>query len=192
MGYTLETPPAVEPLTAAEVRAHAREDQTTQDTLIESYIVAARLLFERRTSRQLTTATWALTLDAFPSAVISLERNPVQSVTSIAYTDSVGDAQTLDAAKYVLDATREPARITLAYGQNWPDTYSQAAAVVVTFAAGYGDAASDIPEDIRVALRQMCTLWYNLAREAVAFKPATVLPACFASIIHDYRPKRFA
>lgn len=118
--------------------------------------------------RCLITQTLQMQLDAFPrwcgadrqhrrrvpgaDAPILLPCPPVQAVTSIAYVDADGASQTLDASKYTLiDNGAWKSEIAPAYGQVWPTTRDVEAAVTVTWTAGYGDAAADVPEDIKSA-----------------------------------------
>lgn len=133
------TPPATEPLTLAEAKAHLRVDGTDEDTLITALIIAARESIETWSRRQLLTATLKLSLDEFPcgDGVIRIPRPPLQSVSSIQYVDTAGDLQTLAAERYQVDALGQPGRVAPAYGTHWPATRDQLNAVHVTFVAGY-------------------------------------------------------
>lgn len=66
MGLRLITPPAVEPVTLAEAKAHLRVSIPDDDTLIAVLISAARQNAENYMNRQIITATWEVTFDAFP------------------------------------------------------------------------------------------------------------------------------
>lgn len=59
-------PPAVEPVSLAEVKLHARVDNDLEDDLIASFIGAARRHGESLTHRSFVPQTLELTLDAFP------------------------------------------------------------------------------------------------------------------------------
>jgi hypothetical protein len=69
---------------------------------------------------------------------LRLPQPPLQAVVSIQYTDLTNTLQTLPTSLYRIDATTEPGRITVAYGQIWPLIIQQAQAVLVQFVAGYG------------------------------------------------------
>jgi len=89
--------PASEPITLTEAKAHLRveTDFTEDDTIIGTFISAARESCEARTGRQLVTATYALRLGGFPCGdSIELPKPPLVSVTSITYVDT--DGTTLD------------------------------------------------------------------------------------------------
>jgi len=157
---TLVTDPASEPLTAAEAKAHLRVTTADEDALIGSLITAARQRVEEITGLSLISQTWEYALNAFPEATrrnplgaIWLPRGPLQSITSITYTDPDGDSQTLDAASYTADTRALPGQVVPAYGESWPSTRAVLNAVVVKYVGGFGDDGTDVPEPIRQALR---------------------------------------
>lgn len=61
------SPPASEPVTLAEAKAHMRVDDSVDDALIGSLISGARMQAEMICRRALITQSWKLILDAFPS-----------------------------------------------------------------------------------------------------------------------------
>jgi len=150
MGLIRTVEPATEPISLAEAKAHMRVDLEDEDSLITSLITAVRISVENYTGRALVTQTWALTLDdEWPEDErIVLPRPPVASVTSIAYVDLNGDAQTLNSNQYTLFKrdTGEWA-IRPAYDVIWPDVRRVPAAATVTFVAGVADSA--VPEAIK-------------------------------------------
>jgi uncharacterized phiE125 gp8 family phage protein len=115
---------------------------TTGDPLLTIFIAAAGKLAEQELDRALVTRTTDLYLDAFPcEPAYEIRLPPIQSVTSITYTDTAGVAQVLDPAAYTVDAISRPARIVPAYGYSWPTTRAIPNAVKVRFVEGYGAAA---------------------------------------------------
>jgi uncharacterized phiE125 gp8 family phage protein len=164
MSIELTSEPAVEPITLAEAKTHLRYDSTDQDTYITGLITVARRTIERWEWRAHLTQTWVMRLDKFPkNAPIYLPRPPLQSVTSIQYVDADGATQTFDAGDYDVDTKAQPGRIKPAYGEVWPTTRPGIVnAVTVTYVAGYGDAASDVPEETKHAIKLMLThAWRN-------------------------------
>lgn len=155
MALSLTIPPEDEPVTLAEVRSQLRVVSTHEDTHVKGLIAAARTWAENYTGRQFLTATWVLTLDAFP-AWIDVPRPPLQEVVSIQYVDTAGDTQTLDEDLYRVSAPSGQmagrARITPALNESWPTTACVIDAVTVTFTAGYGDDAENVPQDIKLAI----------------------------------------
>lgn len=160
------TPPATEPLTVAEVGRYLRLTAAVQalDADYLSLLIAAvREDCEQQSERQLITATWQLTLDSFPlnDGYLELPRPPLQSVTSIVYTDTEGGSQTLDASLYGVDIRREPGQIVPAYNEDWAETREQINAVTITYVAGYGDDGSDVPAKLRLLMQAAIAFLYD-------------------------------
>jgi hypothetical protein len=65
-GLTLITPPASEPVTLAEAKAHLRLEIGDDDALVAGLVTAARQHVEDLIAQSLVTQTWQLTLDKFP------------------------------------------------------------------------------------------------------------------------------
>ena len=168
MTLVLVTPPAVEPVSLDELKAHLRinADQNDEDALLQHYLTTARKYAENYTWRAFITQTWRVSFDCFPCK-IEAPRPPLQEVTSLQYVDTAGDTQTLDEDLYQVDADSQPGRIIPAYGQSWPSIRSGTLnAATVTFEAGYGDSPDDVPEEIRQSILFLAAHLYE-QREAV-------------------------
>jgi hypothetical protein len=63
---TVETAPAIEPVTLAEAKQHLRVDIADDDTYIEALIVAARQYAEEYLDRALISQQLAMRMDTFP------------------------------------------------------------------------------------------------------------------------------
>lgn len=198
---TVMVEPQAEPLTTAEAKSHLRVDIDTEDTLIASYVKAAREWVEDTGALACITQTLAMRLDFFPGMrgcdpdrvdrhwsdryAIELPRAPVASVSSIAYVDAAGATQTLSSTLYQvsLGGRRLPARILPAYGQTWPVTRDQMDAVVVTFVAGYGAAGSAVPEAIRHLMRLLVAHQYEMREPVVTGTIVNELPLGVRSLL---------
>ena len=137
---------------------------TTEDALLAALITAARQQAEAITQRQFITATWDAFLNAFPcKPFIPLPFGQLQSVTSLAYTDSAGTVTTMDVATdYLVDDDSDPGRIVLPYGVSWPSfTASPVNPIAIRYKCGYGDTAADVPAGIRTAIKMICEDLYN-------------------------------
>jgi uncharacterized phiE125 gp8 family phage protein len=143
VSYRVTVPAVVEPVTVAEMKAHARIDLSAEDTLCATYIKAATDKCEQRLGRPVCEQTIVRTSADFPSgfAAIELARTPVISVTSVKYRDDNGALQTLSLATYELDTSDEhgPAWVALKPNQTWPTTGDYRDAVQVTYRAGWPD-----------------------------------------------------
>lgn len=147
MGLTVVTPPASEPVTLAEAKAHLRVDTGDDDALIGGLISAARRWCEDYTGRTFCTTVLDWTLDCFGGRLLSVPRPPLQSVASITYLDPAGVTQTLAPTVYRVDAASDIGRIALGYGQVWPVTLPEINAITVRLTAGY----VSVPEHIKQA-----------------------------------------
>lgn len=142
------TPPAVEPLTAADMAIPARLDSSEFDAHINSVLIPAfRATAEHQLGRRLITQTVELVLDHFPVDDIDLILPDVQTIVSVKYIDSAGSQQTLLNTSYGLDA--DSLTCWLLPVSAWPATYDCANAVRVRYTVGYGPAGSDVPQTIR-------------------------------------------
>ncbi len=184
MARTLVTAPSSEPLTTQEAKDHMGVTITDDDTRIDAFITAAREYVENVTNRALITQTWDLFRDTFPE-VIEVPKAPLQSVTSITYTDTDGNAQTLASSVYTADTDSDPGRIYLAYLKSWPTIRSIRHAITIRIIAGYG-AASAVPQPIKQAMLLLIGESY---REAEASAPVTLakIPYGVESLLAPYR-----
>jgi uncharacterized phiE125 gp8 family phage protein len=173
--------PAIEPITLAEAKLHLRVDHSEEDALVSALIAAARTDAENRLQCTLITSGWTLTLDGFGS-LQTLPMAPILAVASVAYVDAAGTTQTLPGAAYRLDA---PAAL-LQPVDAWPATQADRSnAVTITYTAGYGPAAADVPAPIRQwLLLAIGDMYAN--RERSAERPK--VPQGFAdSLLDPYR-----
>jgi len=162
VGLTIKTGPGTTwPITLAEAKEHLKVDTTHDDTVIGYMIEAATEQVQDMLGLQLMQATWDWYLDAFADptyggATLRPPRSPLISAV-ITYTDSAGSSRTAATTIYAIDAATRPGRITLKYGQEWPDVYDQADPVLVQFVAGFATStgttgAAEVPSNIRAAL----------------------------------------
>lgn len=130
----LVTPPSVEPVTLAEVKAHCVIGHDEDDTLLGILISAARQHGESLTSRSWAEKTLEVVLDSFPSGHIELPASPITAVTSIKYLDADGVEQTMPEADYTVDADSLVGRVV---ADEWPETADRINAVRVRYTAGW-------------------------------------------------------
>jgi len=183
----LITEPAEEPLTVDEAKEHLRVDISDEDTLIGAYLTAARIHYEQAIWRPLITQTLGYRLHQWPyTDYLLLPRPPLQSVTSIAYVDSVGGANTFAASNYNVYVNGDVGTIYLKDGSNWPSTTLQPGpSILITYVAGYGDA-EDVKEIDKQAIRLLLGHFYENREDVIAIQGISVtqLPVAVQSIIH--------
>jgi len=167
MNLKLITAPTSEPITLEDTKLHLRVDIDDDDNLISNLITSARQYVESFTRRTIASTTYELALDDFPAGddeEIILPKPPLESVTSVKYTDSDGDETTWDSSKYIVIESI-PAIIIPAYTESWPSfTPYPREAVKVKYVAGYKSGGDDhlvIPEPIRQAMLLIITDHYE-------------------------------
>jgi uncharacterized phiE125 gp8 family phage protein len=189
MAKSLITAPLLEPLTLIETKDHLRYTASDQDALISELIPAARRFAENYCQRALITQTWDFILDRFPAghrAPIELPFAPLQSVTTITYTDTAGDPTVLSAALYQVDAVSEPGRVAPVFGENWPATRAELNAVIVRIIAGYGDSPADVPAGIRQGQLMFIGHMFE-RRESTAAITISKVPHAHEYLLDPYR-----
>ena len=145
--------PACEPISLSEAKSIVKQDVSDDDALLTAAIIAAREMAHAETQRQIVCARYRLDLDAFPGPsllgvpwgspysipahAILLSKGPLVQVVSIQYLDMGGTWRTLtENTDYVVESTRDAARITPPFGKIWPIPMPQIGCVRVTFDVG--------------------------------------------------------
>lgn len=196
MTLILQTPPDSSVVTFAEMQEHLRQADIAEFQSINMYIDAATRKLDGRDGflgRCLLTQTWKLILDWFPPS-IALPLPPCQSVESIAYVDVAGQGQTLAAETYQVAGIGAPdgARIVPAFGKSWPVMRHMPEAVTVTFKAGYGDTAEDVPEPIKTAIKMHAAFLYENRESALVGGDSVIdLSQPVLDLISGYRTWSF-
>lgn len=184
----LVTAPAEAIVSLAEAKAHLVVDHGEDDALIESLVAAATAHLDGWSGvlgRALVAQTWRQGFDGFRDC-LRLRLGPVADITSVAYVDTAGAAQTVSTSLYRLLADDLGAFVHLAEGMAWPSTACRPDAVTVTFVAG--TAAADVPKPIRLAILMLVAQWYR-AREAASDPGGDVgeLPFAVTALIAPFR-----
>jgi uncharacterized phiE125 gp8 family phage protein len=150
--FVLKTPPAIEPIGIDEVKAHSRIDLNEDDLLIQRQILTARHNAERVYDIAIITQTWTMYLEWLPYDCIEIFKIPLQSVTSVKYTDADGLTQTIPNNLYMVDLNSRPPRIVRVQDASWPYVQPRPRAVAVELVAGYGDKCQDVPPNVTTYL----------------------------------------
>ena len=160
MIITLTTAPAVEPVSATEVKKHLRlvtttaeaTAYTTEDDLLNRLITAARTQAEQETGRKFITQTMTMYLDRWPDERFIKVPYPTLQSAVVTYRLSDDDDydETLTTAD--VDIVSEPGRIILQPNESWPSgaLYTDKP-IKIVFICGYGVAVA-VPENIKSAI----------------------------------------
>ena len=184
----LITPPAMEPVTLAEVKLHARIDHDLEDGLLAMFIAAARQHGEQLTGRQFVEAAYELSLDDFPCGddPIELPKPPLQSVQAVSFVAPDGVMQTMSTSGYVVDISGLLGRIYPADGAAWPATRHQRNAVTIRFRTGWPvvTGTPSTQDAIKSWLLCRVTGLYE-QRESFAGRSVSALPGDFLDGLLD-------
>ena len=187
MSLILTTPPAVEPVSLVEAKAHLRVPHADDDAYVTNLISAARRLVEQRSGLRLINQGWSLFLDCWPdSPVQSLGLFPVSAIADVIIYSDADVAATYDPAHYFLDAASKPARMALRSGRLPPRGSRPVNGIEIRFTSGFGSAGSAVPQDLRQAMLVIIAHWFQNRGDAEAHVPP--LPAL--EIIGTYRAMR--
>lgn len=196
MGLILITPPAIEPVTLVEAKAHLRVNFSDDDTLISAFVAASRMNVEGWLGRALIDQTWDLYLDEFPTDTfkgIQIPLPPLISVTSVKYDDAAGVEQTMDPTGYYVDVASQPGWIvpTGGSGASWPTPLDAINSVRIRFRAGYMTSDSppvgSVPQDIKHGLLLTLGSLYEHRESQVVGTIANKLPLGVESLLRRHR-----
>lgn len=184
MSSILLTAPAIEPVSLAEAKAHLRVEHSDDDGVIAALVAGSRVHVEAQTRRALITQSWRISADNWPEVGrLPIVPAPLQELTAARVYDFNDTAHEVDVQTFVLDR----AASVLAFAP-WavPAPGRLAAGIELDVVVGYGDAASDVPEPLRQAIRLLIAHWYD-NRGLAAVGTVTVLPSTVAVLIAPYR-----
>ena len=174
---TRQTPPAVEPVTLAEAKAHLRVDTADDDTYISGLITAAREWVEVYLDRTLIHTQWVMRFDSFPdngTESIELPRPPMvaagtATAVTVTMTLATGSTAEFSTSAYRVDRYATPGEIQTVYAGTWPaDRRDDDNAASATWWAGYGASGTSVPATVRHAILMLAAHWYESRQAAVA------------------------
>jgi len=174
------------PVTLDMTRAHLRlGDDRNDEEYVIGLIRSCAAAIERQYGLALLTQTVAQYHQGFPTATDSpllLRIAPLASITTIQYVDSAGVTQTWSNTEYGSGHYNQTGFVVPKIGKTWPtDVANLPNSVTVTYQAGFGSKASDIPADIRSALLLMIGRHYDNREDA----PST-LPTASTNLLMPY------
>ncbi len=191
MPLILTSGPSAEPVSLDEAKLHCRVDDSTDDLLISSLILAARLHVERSLDIALISQSWSLYLDNWPDATfVETPIAPLISVDAVRVYGADGAPTTVDPADYIVDGASRRPRIARHGGAGWPRPGRALNGIEIAFTAGYGPEPEDTPMPVRQAIRMLVAHWYEAREAAVPGDAPETVPLAVSSLIAPYRSPR--
>jgi uncharacterized phiE125 gp8 family phage protein len=207
------SPPATEPVSLVEAKAHLRVSISDDDSLIANLITAARMVCEEYTARALITQGWRLWLDTFPGdnmawwdgmrqgaasqltvkRFILMPRAPLQSISAVNIYNDDDSSTVFLPTQYFVDIASEPGRLALRNNASWPSPQRGNNGISVDFIAGYGNAAT-VPQALKQGILAHVAQLYEhrgdglkLSGDALTVK---ALPDIVQALYQPYRIQR--
>ncbi len=184
--------PEAEPVTLTDLANHVRNDVSNlnaESGTIAIQIAAARQSVEELTGRALITRTQRLDWNesALPWEIL-IPDPPLIAVSSFAYTDSDGDAQTLvEDTDFLVDTASRPGRLKPFRGLSWPALRDGIyGAAQITYTAGYGTASTDVPARLRQAVLMIAGHWYKFREPIIVGTISTAIAKTFDMLIEPF------
>lgn len=188
----LVTPPDTEPITLEEANRHLQV--SGQDDYVGPLITVARQSLENYLRRSLITQEWEVYYDHWEKCGLKIPYPKIQSVESVKYFNLNAVETTLTPeTDYWTELKETPGVIKYAYDFCPPELQlGRPSAIKISYTAGYGDEATDVPETLRHGIKLILTNYFE-HRGDVVIGPAGVnlIPDHIKKLVHNYRIYEF-
>lgn len=148
--------PASEPVTLGDAKGQAEVQGTDHDTMLTSFIGAARVFVEEYTGTRLVAQTVELRCSSWRD-LADLPVAPISGVSAVSYLDADGASQTLSTSVYETVLVGLKPSLRLKANQSWPTARCVSDAIKVTATAGY----ATVPEPIKLAILMLVASWFD-------------------------------
>lgn len=177
------TPPAAEPVTLDEVKAHLNLGEfADDDAYLTALIQVARQACEEQTERAFLPQTWEASGPVF-APLLTLPRGPVRSVSAIRYYDENNDERTVSSAEYFLTAGGD---VLFVDRTCHPAFYARPDAIRVEYVAGMAESAGLLPAPLRQAMLLLIGTWYG-QRESIGDGQVREVPHTVDFLLTPYK-----
>lgn len=186
------TPPAARPVELAELKAHLRITSNDQDAEIDAALEAAidEIDGPGLLGRAMITQGFAQMARPRIGRDLELEITPVQSLDAVDLILVDGSTVSADLADF--DLITDGDRYWIRARNGWPSGLEDRPdAITVTYTAGFGPAATDVPPTLRAAVKLLAAHRFEIREEVVIGTVATQIPRGVDSLIKLHRVRVF-
>lgn len=178
--------PTIEPVSLPEAKAWLKVEGSDEDDLIRALIVAARLMVEAEIGQVLIGQTWRLIGDRWPSGdEIPVRVGQIIAVPGGRVFDAASVAQAIPSESIRIRRGAMPHAVIVSPR---PVPGRARAGIEIDVRLGFGEAASAVPETIRLAIRRLIALWHDDRGDG---EPAeTGLPPQIRRLLKPFRAPR--
>lgn len=188
-GYLTQTSaPATGIVTLTEAKEHLRVDDTSEDTLINTLILAASSAAQEMAGKALVSQSWQWQT-AQPTGRVSLPMFPIETIDAITYQDADDATQSLTVSDFRLFGDQNSAAIEPKDGISWPSMHARPDALSITFTAGFGDI-STVPDTLKTAALLLIAHWFENRMAVSVGKTANAVPMGVQYLIEQNRKVR--
>jgi uncharacterized phiE125 gp8 family phage protein len=181
----LKRGPDAEPVSVAELKAHLRVNES-DDTLLRTLISSARMTVEAQAGLRLMTQSWLTLISDWPRGEVQLPHWPVQAISRIRL---LGPQPALvDEAVYDTQLAARPARLFVDV-THAPRPLRTRHGIEIEQQVGYGDAPSDVPDNLRLAVLMLAGHWYDMD-DFGQYRPENPMPKPVQQILAGERKIR--
>lgn len=168
-------------ISLTDMKLYLKQDESADDGLIIALITVAEKTAEKIMGRDLLTAVYENYRSDIDSD-LTLRRAKFLSVSAIQYMNN-GVYNNVDPADYNVASNG-------IYGKIWeielPDSYDDhPEAIKIVFSAGFGATGTDIPEDIKTAIKAHVAYMYENRGDCIDVEGN--LPVCSKLIYTNYK-----
>jgi uncharacterized phiE125 gp8 family phage protein len=190
MPLVMTSPPAVEPVTVADAKAHMRIDTDAEDVLIGSLVLTSRLHIETALSLALITQSWTMRLDRWPGTrQLDLPLAPLRSVSEVRIKDAGGRPDVVPEQSYLVDIASRPPR--LVWNNRAPPLPGVVAnGIEIDLTAGFGDNAASVPAPLKHAILMLTAHWYEHRDPLEIGGEGARIPDAVSELINPFRTIR--
>jgi uncharacterized phiE125 gp8 family phage protein len=114
--------------------------------------------------------------------------SPFAGCSAIRVFDAAGVASVVSAALYEVDTQAEPGRIRFKAAPLAPGR--PLSGIEIDVLAGYGAAATNVPEALRLAVKRLATHWFEHRGEAEGAGETPALPPEIGALVAPFRGRR--